>query len=315
MADKASEQKQGEGQRRRRGRPPGSTTKKRRHLLSSPTGDSESPFSSSPNLPLSLHLSHKLLQRYQEASKLYEKSGLTQRIQHILRRIACGRVFAMETQRGPVLQYLTDVCKLLFCTELELVVWELYLTGTQWGSLPMSFQTLLVVSGYYVKSVMNIMETSHILAHLAKQIPQFHAYLAVWSNCCGGNYSVNPKELHQRFRTLLAPLRDDESRKLNYNYYIDDIINLGTSTVDEITASQPPIHPFTLQEADTEPDSLAQLSVPGKDLPLPSPLVPLEDFGFSPLLFPYPFAYFTPPQSALPVLEDLESAQLRPVKR
>jgi len=220
----------------------------------------------------------------------------------------------METQRGPVQQYLTDVCKLLLLTELELVVWELYLTGTHWDSLPMSFQTLLVVSGYYVKSVMNATETSHILAHLVKQIPQFQTSFSIWGNFCGSTYSVNPKELQQRYRALLAPLREDESCQLNYNYYIDDIINLGCATVDEIAASQPPFESFTLQEADTEPDSFVQLSAPCKDRPLPSPLLPMEDFGFSPLLFPYPFAYYSPPQSALPVLEDLESAQLRPAE-
>jgi len=221
----------------------------------------------------------------------------------------------METQRGPVQQYLTDVSKLLFLNELELVVWDLYLTGTQWGALPMSFQTLLVTSGYFVKSVVNGMDTSYILAHLDKQIPQFHVYLTIWANFCGAAYSVNPKELHQRYRCLLAPQRDDESRHLNYNYYVDDIINLGCSTVDEIAASQPVLGPYTLQEADTEPDSFVPLPVTCKDdLPLPSPMLPLEDFCFSPLLFPYPFAYYTPPQSAL-VLDDLESAQLRPAEK
>lgn len=312
MADKTGEKRQ-DGPHRRRGRPPGSTTKKRRQLLSSPIDDSESPFLS-PNLPIVPHFSHKLLLRYHEASKLYQKTGPNQSILQIVRRMACGRVFAMETQRGPVQQYLTDVCKLLLFTELELVVWELYLTGTHWGSLPMSFQTLLVVSGYYVKSVMNVMDTSHILAHLVKQIPQFQTYLTIWGNFCGSTYSVNPKELQQRYRALLAPLREDESCQLNYNYYIDDIINLGCATVDEVAASQPPFESFSLQEAETEPNSFAQLTASCKDRPLPSPLLPMEEFCFSPMLFPYPFPYYTPPQSALPVLEDLESAQLRPAE-
>lgn len=309
MAEQAGEKRQCEAVNRRRGRPPGSTTKKRRRLLAGPPGDSPPSLNLIPNLPLSSQLAHKLAQRYHESAKQYEKTGLSPRILNILRRMACGRVFAMETQRGPVQQYLTDVSKLLFLNELELVVWDLYLTGTQWSALPMSFQTLLVTSGYFVKSVMNGMDTSYILAHLDKQIPQFHAYLTIWANFCGATYSVNPKELHQRYRSLLAPQREDESCQLNYNYYVDDIINLGCSTVDEIAAAQPALSPYALQEAETEPDSFPLPVLCKDDLPLLSPMMPLEDFCFSPLLFPCPF-YYTPPQSAL-VLEDLESAQLR----
>lgn len=318
MADQAGEKRQGEGvPPRRRGRPLGSTTKKRRRLLGGPSSEPQSQFPLNSTLPLSAQLSHKLAQRYQESAKQYEKKGLSCRVQHILRRMASGRVFAMEAQRGPVQQYLADVTKLLFLNELELVVWDLYLTGTQWGHLPMSFQTLLVTSAYYVKSVMNGIDISYILAYLDKHIAQFHAYFTIWANFCGTTYSVNPKELHQHYRFLLAPQREDESCQLNYNYYVDDIINLGCSTVDEIAASQAPLVPFSMQEAETEPDSFCPLPVQSKrreDLPLISPLIPLEDFCFSPLLFPYPFAYYTPPQSAL-LLEDLESAQLRSAEK
>ena len=314
MADQASDKKPGDAVRRRRGRPPGSTTKKRRRLLASAAGESQPHFGLESDVPLSSQHSHKLSQRYQEAAKQYEKTRLNQRILHIIRRMACGRVFAMETQRGPVQQYLMDVSKLLFLNELELVVWDLYLRGTQWINLPMSFQTLLVVSGYYVKSVMSVMETPHILAYLSKQIPQFHAFVSLWVNCCCTTYSVNPKELFQHYRLLLTPIREDESNQLNYNYYVDDIINLGCATVDEIAASVP-VEPFTIQEAETEPNSFVQLPVPVKIRDDLSPLIPMEDFCFSPMLFHYPFPYYSPPQSALPVLEDLESAQLRPAEK
>ena len=318
---------------RRRGRPPGSTSKKRRQLFSSALGAAEDPHQSEALETLaSGQISHKFTSRYQEAVKIYEKAGLTQRTLQILRRIACGRTFAYETQRGPVLQQLIDASKLLFLSELELVVWDMYLTGTHWSSLPMAFQSLLVASGYYVKSIMSAQDTSYILASLTKQIPQFQTCFTLWVNFCASNYSVNPKELNYRYRSLVRPTKEDETNLINYNYYVDDIVNLGCATVEDISSGQaPPMELFHPPEPETEADSFPQphTPLPPKPLPrhpmpvdtsfrediyLPSPMLTMEtDFGgFSPLLFPYSFAYYTPPQSALPVLEDLESACLRP---
>ena len=332
MAERAAsnERRPAERGQRRRGRPPGSTTKKKRHLLAGGLyAGADLRF---PDPQPASQLTHKLAQRYQEAAKQYEKTGMTQRVLQVLRRMACGRIFAFETQRGPVLQYLTDVSKLLFLTEFELVVWDMYLTGTHWSTLPMAFQTLLVSSGYYVKSLMSATDTSHILAFLSKQIPQFQACFTLWMNFCASSFSINPKELNYRYRSLVKPMKEDETSLINYNYYVDDIINLGCATVDEISAGQaPPMEPYRPPEPDTSADSFPQPQTPlapksiarnplpvdtsfREDMYLPSPMITMDsDFGgFSPLLFPYSFAYYTPPQSALPILEDLESACLRP---
>ena len=263
--------------------------------------------------------------------KVYEKTGLTQRTLQILRRIACGRTFAFETQRGPVLQQLIDASKVLFLSELELVVWDIYLTNTQWNTLPMAFQTLLIVSGYFVKSIMSASDTSYVMLCLSKQISQFQACFNIWVSCCGSRYTVNPKELNMRYQTLLSPQKEDDVNLINYNYYVDEIINLGCTGVEEVVAfprqqienfTPPPIpEPYT-------PIPLPSL-IPTKptprhppildtsyreDLILPSPMLPLDpEFGsLTPMLIPYHFTYYSPPQSALPMLEDLESACLRP---
>lgn len=318
MADCIGNKKQFGCIQRRRGRPLGSTTKKRRRLLSGALGESQPQFVPGPDVSFSSQMAYKLSLRYQDAAKQYAKTGLNERILHILRRMACGRIFAMETQRGPVQQYLSDVSKLLFLNELELVVWDLYLIGTYWRALPMSFQTLLVVSAYYVKTIMSAIETPHILNYLTKRIPQFQGYLATWTTYCGATYSVNPKELQKHYMKLIEPLSEDESNQLNYNYYVDDIINLGCATVDEIAGSQPAAEPIALQEAETEPDSFVPLTASMKareDMPITPSVLMMEELCFSPLLFHYPFAYYTPPQSGLPMMEDMENGQFRPVEK
>jgi hypothetical protein len=292
---------------RKRGRPPGSTTRKRRHLLES-SRDPEA---------RTLFTPHKLASRYQDEIKAYEKSALTQRKLLIIRRIAGSRTFALETQRGAVNKQLLDVSKLLCLTELELVGWDLYLSNTQWMGLPVSLQTLLLVSGFFVKSLMSAEDTTYISTCLIKQVPQFQAGLSLWNTYCGSSFSIAPKALLTRYQELTSPAKATEP--VNYNFYVDEIINLGVS--DERTSLQ------TFQ--DYVPMQLPEPRSPVLQLPVMdntvyrdngyreenvmTPMLQMEDFGMmTPMLIPYPFAFYTPPQSALPLLEDLGSAFLGP---
>lgn len=294
---------------RRRGRPPGSTTRKRRHVISGSL-DLE---------PQAFLIPHKLATRYQDAVKTYEKAGLTQRMMQILRRIAGSRTFALETQRGPVLQQLLDVSKLLFLSELELVVWDLYLANTQWAGLPISLQTLLVASGYSIKSLMSPADTSYISTCLSKQIPQFQTGLNLWTAYCGSHFSITPKVLLTRYQELLTPAKESETSSLNYNFYVDEIIHLGVSedraylqTLQDFSLAPLP-EPIPISPAKPMARYLAPVDNSYREEGVFSPLLPVEDFGsLTPMLIPYSFAYYTPPQSALPVLEDLGSAFLGP---
>ena len=289
---------------RRRGRPPGSTTRKRRHLApSSPDPESQT-----------LYIPHKLASRYQDAIKIYEKSGLTQRKMQILRRIAGSRTFALESQRGPVLQQLLDVSKLLFLTELELVGWDLYLSNTQWMGLPVSLQTLLVASAYFIKSLMSACDISYISTCLSKQIPHFQTGLSLWNSYCASHFSIAPKSLLTRYQELLTPPLPTQPSPINYNFYVDEIVHLGgnedRTTLQDYAPMQlqvptSPVKPVCRQ--------LPPVETPYREESMLSPMLQMEDYGLmTPMLIPYPFAYYTPPQSALPMLEDLGSAFLGP---
>lgn len=301
----------GERAPRKRGRPPGSTARKRRHVISGNL-DLE---------PQALLIPHKLATRYQEAVKTYEKLGLTQRVMQILRRIAGSRTFALETQRGPVLQQLLDVSKLLFMSELELVVWDLYLGNTQWAGLPISLRTLLVASAYSVKSLMSAADTSYISTCLCKQISQFQTGLNLWTAYCGSHFSITPKALLTRYQELLIPLKEYEASPINYNFYVDEIIHLGVgedraylqTLQDFAPAVVPEPAPVPISPAKPMARYLAPVDSSYREEGIFSPLLPMEDFGpMTPMLIPYSFAYYSPPQSALPVLEDLGSAFLGP---
>jgi len=296
---------------RRRGRPPGSTARKRRHVMPGSL-DFE---------PQAFLIPHKLATRYQDAVKTYEKVGLTQRTMQILRRIAGSRTFALETQRGPVLQQLLDVSKLLFLTELELVVWDLYLANTQWAGLPVSLQTLLVASGYSIKSLMSSADTSYISTCLAKQIPQFQTGLNLWTAYCGSHFSITPKVLLTRYHELVTPAKETEASPVNYNFYVDEIIHLKVAedqtylqTLQDYSFAPMP-EPVLVPISPAKPMAryLAPIDNLYREEGLFSPLLPVEDFGaLTPMLIPYSFAYYSPPQSALPMLEDLGSAFLGP---
>lgn len=289
---------------RRRGRPPGSTTHKRRHLV---------PSSLDPECH-TLFTPHKLASRYQDAIKTYEKSGLTQRKMQLLRRMASSRTFALETQRGPVLLQLLEVSKLLFLTELELVGWDLYLANTQWMGLPVSLLTLLVVSGFFVKSLMSVSDISYISACLCKQIPHFQTGLSLWNRYCAPQFSIPPKSLLSRYQELLLPLKPTDPSPINYNFYVDEIVNLGTcedrSALQDYAPMQlpeptSPLKPICRQLPPVETAFREENAL--------SPMLQVEDFGLlTPMLLPYSFAYYTPPQSALSMFEDLGSAFLGP---
>lgn len=296
---------------RKRGRPPGSTSRKKRHLPARR-------LSPEPQTQL---IPHKVATRYQDSVRTYEKLGMTQRVLQILRRIAGSRTFALETQRGPVLQQLIDVAKLLFLSELELVVWDLYLANTQWMGLPLSLQTLLVVAAYYVKSLMTSADSSYISTCLTKQIPQFQTGLSLWNTYCGPRYSVSPKALQARYQELMTPIKEDEAGTINYNFYVDEIINLGSMEDRTYMQTLQDYVPLSVPEQMSVPISptkpVARMMMPldtsYREDSLFSPLLSGDAFDpMTPMLIPYPFTYCTPPQSALPLLEDLNSAYLGP---
>lgn len=220
-----------ESTKRKRGRPAGNLAEKRRKTAPRcDDSDSDQLPSSDPHNTTT----SKLVLKYHEALSAYEKtSPLTHQL---LRRLAAHSALQQRSQQEPVLQHTMDVARKLMMTELELVVWALHLTRAPLTPA-LSLQSALLVSAFFIKLTLGA-EIASLQAYLEKQTTDFGKNLDVWEQ-------LNPKEtvrfslqeVSVKWKELKQPVSEVDLPLINYNYYVDDILQAGITPVDQFTNS------------------------------------------------------------------------------
>ena len=225
--------------KRKRGRPPGSTTEKRRKLLPKreESDSDQQAFETGP-----VHHGHnsqttqKLLQKYQDALKAYEKTVFNTHTHHVLRRIAADATIQSKSQQEPVLQQLMDVAKKLLLSEVEMVIWALHLGQSKIADIDMSLHSALLVSAYYVKVTLGT-DVSHIQAFLDKQNSAFQKNLETWEQTHPKEtLSFSFQDVNAKWKLLRRAISEEDVPVINYNYYVDDILQAGVTPVDQFTS-------------------------------------------------------------------------------
>ena len=217
-----------ESTKRKRGRPAGFPAEKR--SKPAPRDDD----SDRDQFPSSDPTASKLVSKHQEALSAYEKtSPLTHQL---LRRLTAHSGLQQRSQQEPVLQQTMDVARKLMMTELELVVWALHLTRAPLTPV-LSLQSTLLISAFYIKLTLGA-DIASLQAYLEKHTRDFGKHLDVWEQ-------LNPKEtvrfslqeVNVKWKELKQPVSEEDMTVINYNYYVDDILQAGITPVDQFTSN------------------------------------------------------------------------------
>ena len=210
--------------RRKRGRPPGSLSKTRRKPAPSP--DSSSDEGEEP----------RLLQRYQETQRAFERNDSHAMTLQMLRRVAAEPALAQLSPRDSVLQQVMDVAKKTQLTELEVTVWALHLAKAKLVECELPLHGALLISAFYVKEGLDA-DVKPLRALLERQSAAFTQRLELWAH-------LHPREIpsiqevQAKWRQLKKPISQADLSVINYNYYVDDLLQTGLTPVDTFTGGE-----------------------------------------------------------------------------
>lgn len=215
--------------KRKRGRPPSAPAEKRHKTAPRPDdSDCDQLVTSDNSAPT------KLLLRYHEAHTAYERTN--QLTYQLMRRLAAQTsLLQQQSQQEPVLHQVIDIARKLMMTELELVVWALHLTRAQLTEA-MSLGSALLVSAFYIKLTLGA-EIAALQAYLEKHTGDFGKHLDIWEQLNPkGTVKFSLQEINAKWKELKRPISEEDVPTINYNYYVDDILQAGVTPVDQFTS-------------------------------------------------------------------------------
>lgn len=295
--------------KRKRGRPLGSSAGKRKKPA--PRHDSSDTDQSIASEPCAAN--SKLFFKYHEALRVYDRTCAT--TQQLLRRLAALSLLQLKSQQEAVLQQVMEVARKLLMTELELVVWAIHLTRAQCLSdLPL--HVTLAVSAFYVKQSLGS-DIAAVQVFLEKQNSSFAKSLERWKQVNSKETtSCSFQEVNAMWKELKRPVSEGDTQTVNYNYYVDDILQAGVTPVDQFTSGEastkwvedtPLRHMKSMSTAPTAPSYEPVYAKECEDFPF-APMQWFENVPVSPgLLF---FNFPSPPASAL--LQPMEEQHFDP---
>lgn len=109
--------------------------------------------------------------------------------------------------------------------ELEIVVWGLYLDKFLWKGPVEHLEYMLYVTAYAVKTYLNDLEEALIFQeYLGDKLPGFNRVYNNWVHNARCALGILPHELNEKFRKLHRPVLTQGDWKVNYNYYVDEIL-------------------------------------------------------------------------------------------
>lgn len=167
--------------------------------------------------------------KYESIHDHYSKEGLDQQIHLFLRRIASSSEVPSELRHIPLLRMLTEVCKELMLNELEISMWSIFLEKVVWThlnvlSVPLNW--LLLFSAYSAKQYLN----EDVYLYESYMQKKHENFLHNYQNWLMNNHDlmkVSPKKLNSKYLFLSIPPSADESEIIDYNYYVDDILQIA----------------------------------------------------------------------------------------
>lgn len=217
---------------------------------------------------------HSILSNFEKLQEAYNKEGVSQENMLILRRIAANPNVPLDYKNRPLLRFLTQVSKELMLNKLELVMWAMYLDKIVWSDNSLSLRNLLFFSAYAAKLYLNS-DISNLNHYLALKFTDFLEAAKKWiDQHDSALFNINTFDLNARFNELCMPPNERDFNLLDYNFYVDEIIQaeLLFNEVED-TPQQTPQEPTEEELSDPPPPLLSSVEScfdPKYEISLPS---------------------------------------------
>jgi hypothetical protein len=182
-----------------------------------------------------------LLREYEGLQANYSVEGASQTTQMFLRMIAASPLVPKACRQAPLLRYFYEASKELMMNELEVALWAIYLERLVWPTSDSSVTLELSFTAFAAKLYLND-DIEPIEAYLNRRVVNFSTLHEHWAE--GKQLSVTPRELNGKFKALHRVVQQPEEDALvDYNYYVDDILQIAPSTQhpEELELEPPPL--------------------------------------------------------------------------
>mmetsp|Transcript_21896 Transcript_21896/g.39940 ORF Transcript_21896/g.39940 Transcript_21896/m.39940 type:complete len:234 (+) Transcript_21896:1058-1759(+) len=181
--------------------------------------------------------SRELLREYEVLQTSYSQEGATQTTQMFLRMIAASPTVPKTYRQVPLLKKLCEACKELMLNELEVALWAIYLERYVWPIC--DSQISLVFTAFAAKLYLND-DIEPVEAYLNRKINDFSSFYESWLE--DKRFEVTPRELNSKFRALTRiVLQPEEDALVDYNFYVDDILQIAPSSMHPDEYEPPPL--------------------------------------------------------------------------
>lgn len=175
----------------------------------------------------------------------------------MVRRMIKDSSVPREFQSYPLVKMLVEICCEFMFTEIEIASYSIYLNRFVWPTSSSFFPILLYTIALAIKNLFGF-TLEPIIAHLDDKIPNFLNFFTGWMNKNDDLLKIELQELNRVFSDLIkAPYED---LFVDYNYYVDSILEMAPASVYEKPAWQEQLMLVPAQtEVFPEVPSLAKL--------------------------------------------------------
>lgn len=178
------------------------------------------------------------LENYYELHSNFVRDGISQQCQHLIRKIVQGHEVPEAARVQPLLMYFNVVTQEFLLNELEIVVLGIYLEKFAWSDSNSSAECIVRFTSYAAKEYL-AEDMGPLNAFLSYKYPGFIENYESWKVNFSNLFMVNPKDLNDKFNELSKAVSlPDEGKIMDYNYYVDEILQCNPNLTYEKNKTQ-----------------------------------------------------------------------------
>ena len=151
---------------------------------------------------------------------------LTQTRQIYILRIVSDRKIPLQFQSMPLLRLIRHTVEEMMMNDIEIVMWAIYLDRFAWQEFSQCLKLLLYISAYAVKSYLSS-SLEPFQAYLTYKFNNFSLYFNKWLEKSKNKLCTSPRDLNKKFTYLSARLQPEEVYLINYNFTVDEILEMA----------------------------------------------------------------------------------------
>lgn len=188
--------------------------------------------------------------KHEIAHQQYTREGFSQDVQLLLKRIISSERIPKDIRQQPLLRMLTEIAFQLQLNEIEISLWAIFLDQCAWIEKSDFLHWHLLFSAYAAKTTLN-KDAIYIEYYLKQQYDKFQENYETWISSREISLRFDAKALNQKFSELSVPPSIESTETVNYNYYVDEILqNAPPSAINETMGKAQTLKPPEIRKTD-----------------------------------------------------------------